>query len=76
MPGLVFIWGLDFVAAKKALVSIAPLTLVFFKYVFALLTVYILKRFKDKDSRIIKKDLRTFMLCAVFGQFAYSSFGI
>lgn len=67
MFGLIFIWALDFIVAKKALEFVDPFTLIFIKYSFALSLIFILKRVFAKDTSLNKRDLPTFLICSFIG---------
>ncbi len=68
---LVFLWGLEYVAAKWALESIATLTLVCLKYVLAILLIGPIKLKMDGRSFFRKKDIPLFFACALFGEILY-----
>ena len=68
---LVFLWGLEYVAAKWALESVATLTLVCFKYMLAILVIGPIKLKMDRRSFFRKKDIPLFFVCALFGEILY-----
>lgn len=74
MTVLVFVWGMDYIAAKQALTSLAPLTLLFFKYMIASLVVVGIKLKLEGGHFFRKKDIPLFVLCGVFGELGYYYF--
>jgi len=68
---LVCLWGYEYVAAKYALELLAPMTLVFFKYVIALVCLLGLKLIRDGKKFIKKQDIPVLVGCALFGELLY-----
>jgi drug/metabolite transporter (DMT)-like permease len=71
MGMLVFLWGLDFIAAKAAVDVTAPITIIFLKYFPATFVLLAIKLIKNRRFRLRKKDLPFFILCAIFGDVLY-----
>lgn len=74
MTVLVFVWGMDYIAAKQALTSLAPLTLLFFKYMIASVIVVSIKLKLEGGHFFRRQDLPLFILCGVFGELGYYYF--
>ncbi len=68
---LVCLWGYEYVAAKYALAILAPLTLVFLKYLVGLFCLLGLKLMIDGKKFIKKKDIPVLIGCALFGELLY-----
>ncbi len=71
---LVFAWGLEYIFAKRALVVMEPLTLVFFKYSIGFVVALIIKLKAEGKSLMRKKDIPMFIFCAIFGEIGYFFF--
>lgn len=71
MVFLVWLWGYEYVAAKYALELLAPMTLVFFKYLVSIICLLGLKLVRDGKKFIKKKDIPVLIGCAVFGDLLY-----
>jgi drug/metabolite transporter (DMT)-like permease len=71
MTMLVIVWGYEYVVAKDAMETVAPLTLVCFKYSAALVILITYKLVRDRNFTIRKRDIAFFFLCAVFGDIMY-----
>lgn len=65
---LVFLWGFDYVAAKTALNTLKPVTLVFFKYLIGAILLFVIRRIQKKKLHVRKKDLILLAACSIFGQ--------
>jgi drug/metabolite transporter (DMT)-like permease len=68
---LVISWGFEYIAAKKALDTVQPITLVFFKYIVAGSVLIIVKLIRDRHWPFHKKDIVFFIGCAIFGDIIY-----
>jgi drug/metabolite transporter (DMT)-like permease len=68
MTVLVFLWGFDYVAAKTALNTLEPVTLVFFKYFIGAILLFVIRRVQKKKLHIRKKDIIILAVCSIFGQ--------
>lgn len=68
---VVVAWGLDYVLAKKALDTLDPMCLLFYKYAAAFFLVFVIKCKMERGVWIRKKDILPFVLCAIFGEIAY-----
>lgn len=71
MSMLVFLWGFDYIAAKAALATIQPLTLVFTKYFIAILILLPVRLFRKKKFPLKKRDIKILVTCSIFGQLLY-----
>ena len=71
MTVLVFLWGLEYIVAKKALEDFDPLTLVFFKYGVAFIVLAPIKCIIDRKINIRKKHIAPLFVCALFGDIIY-----
>ena len=68
MSVTVFIWGLDYIVAKLALVFLEPLSLLFFKYMVAAFVV-IAYKIKTEGTGFIKaRDIPVYVLSVAFGE--------
>lgn len=68
---LVAAWGLDYIGAKIALVTLDTFVLLFFRYSLALVSVFIVKMIVDRKFKIRLKDIPIFILCALTGEIGY-----
>jgi len=66
-----FLWGLEYIAAKNALVAFTPITLVFVKFSIGIALVLILKLIIDRRFPLKKADIPLLILCAIFGEVLY-----
>ena len=71
MCGLVMLWGLDYVLAKKALEVLAPMNLLFLKYSTGLLLMLAVKLKVDRKHWVRPKDIPLFVLCSITGEILY-----
>ena len=71
MAILVVNWGFEYVAAKAALDTLAPVTLVFFKYTASMLMFFAIKLVYDRRFPFKKRDIPYFVLCAAVGDILY-----
>ena len=71
MAILVVNWGFEYIAAKAALDTLAPIVLVFFKYSVSMLLFLIIKMIRDRRFPFRKKDILPFAICAVIGDIIY-----
>jgi len=69
---VVVIWGLGFVIVKQTLELLEPLSLLFFRYLFAFVLVFIIKLKKDRGIVIRKKDILVYIVCSIVGDIFYS----
>lgn len=65
---LVILWGFDYVAAKTALNTLKPVTLVFFKYLIGAILLFTVRFIQKKKLHVRKKDLILLAACSIFGQ--------
>ncbi len=68
---LVCFWGLDYIVAKDALNVLAPMNLLFLKYVVGLLLVLVIKLKRDRKTVIRPKDIPFFIMCSLTGEILY-----
>jgi drug/metabolite transporter (DMT)-like permease len=71
MTVLVIAWGYEYIAAKAAMETVLPITLVFFKYIVAFVLLMAYKFLRDRHFPFRKKDIPFFFLCAIFGDIMY-----
>jgi drug/metabolite transporter (DMT)-like permease len=71
MSLLIVSWGFEYIAAKKALDTVQPITLVFFKYMVAGTVLLVVKLIRDRKWPFHKKDIVFFVGCAIFGDIIY-----
>jgi drug/metabolite transporter (DMT)-like permease len=71
MTMLVIVWGYEYIAAKDAMETVAPIALVCFKYSVALIVLVLYKLIRDRSFRVRRRDIGFFLLCAVFGDIMY-----
>jgi len=64
---MVIIWGLGFIVTKHALEELDPLPLLFFRYLFAFIFVFIVKLKNDRGVFIKKKDIFLYAVCSIVG---------
>lgn len=74
MGVLVTAWGFEYVVVKYALETLAPLTLMFFKYLLGSLVVLGLHLALSGRPLVRRKDIPVFVACAVFGDIGYFFF--
>ena len=68
---IVAVWGLSYIVTKQALEALDPLSLLFFKYVFAFALICIIKLKMDRGSFIRKKDIPLYAVCSLIGDVLY-----
>lgn len=71
MTLLVFMWGMEYIAAKSALDAIEPLSLVFVKYCVGLVFLIILKTIVDRRFPLKVRDIPILLICSLFGDVIY-----
>jgi drug/metabolite transporter (DMT)-like permease len=71
MTILVIAWGYEYIAAKSAMETVMPITLVFFKYLVAFAILMVYKLLRDRRFPFKKRDIPFFFLCAIFGDIMY-----
>jgi drug/metabolite transporter (DMT)-like permease len=71
MTALVVVWGYEYIVAKDAMETVAPITLVCFKYSVAIVVLLTYKLIMDRRFTIRGRDVGFFVLCAVFGDIMY-----
>ena len=71
MTSLVFMWGLEYIAAKAALEAIRPLSLICIKYCIGLLFLVIVKLARDRRFPLKARDVPILFVCALFGDVFY-----
>lgn len=70
---LVFIWGMEYVAAKISQTVFETMTIVTIKYCLAIFVIGAAKLITKSHSLLHKKDIPVFFLCALLGQVLYFS---
>ena len=68
---LILIWSFDYIVAKHALETFAPLSLLHMKYVVGLILMVIIKRFADPGLKLRRRDLLTLIACSILGEIIY-----
>lgn len=64
-------WGFEYALAKDAMLALAPITLIFFKYTVSLIVIAAVK-FKLEGRTFMKRaDVLLFVLCAATGEVLY-----
>jgi len=71
MTILVIAWGFEFIVAKSALDNVLPVTLVFFKYLIAVIVLLVIKLVRDRRFSFRRRDVPFFFICAIFGDVLY-----
>lgn len=71
MTVLVFLWGLEYIAAKAALHTIEPLSLVCIKYTIGGFLLLITKAIVDRTFPLKLRDLPILIICSLFGEVVY-----
>ncbi len=71
MCGLVMLWGMDYVLAKKALEVLAPMNLLFLKYSIGFLFLFAVKLKFDRRHWVRPRDIPLFILCSITGEILY-----
>ena len=72
MTLLVISWGFDYVPAKLGLEILEPMSLLFLKYAFGLVTLLIIKFIISRNMALPKlRDIPVFVACAIFGELIY-----
>ena len=72
MTLLVISWGFDYVPAKLGLEILEPMSLLFLKYSFGLVTLLIIKFIITRNMVLPKlRDIPIFLLCGLFGEILY-----
>jgi drug/metabolite transporter (DMT)-like permease len=71
MTVLVFLWSLEYIAAKAALDAFKPLSLVCLKYSIGLAFLIITKAIVDRRFPLKSRDIPLFLICALFGEVLY-----
>lgn len=71
MCGLVMLWGMDYVLAKKALEVLAPMNLLFLKYSTGFIFLFIVKLKFDRKNWVRPRDIPLFVLCSITGEILY-----
>lgn len=66
-----FLWGLTFVFYKIAIESFQPISVIFFRLIISSVLLYLFSKLSGKMQKMRKKDLRYFILLAVFEPFIY-----
>lgn len=68
---LVCAWGLDYVFAKEALTVLAPMNLLFLKYLTGAVLVFAIKLKHDRKALVRLRDIPFFILCSLTGEILY-----
>lgn len=68
---LILIWSFDYIVAKHALETFAPLSLLHMKYVVGLILMVLIKRFADPGLKLRRRDLLTLIACSILGEIVY-----
>lgn len=71
MTLLVFMWGMEYIAAKSALDAIKPLSLVCIKYCVGLVLLMIVKTIVDRRFPLKVRDIPLLLVCSLFGDVIY-----
>ena len=71
MTLLVFMWGLEYIAAKYSLEVINPLSLIFIKYSIGFSFLFIIKLIADRRFSLRRKDIPMIIVSALFGDVFY-----
>lgn len=71
MTLLVFMWGMEYIAAKSALDAVKPLSLVCIKYCVGLVLLMIVKTIVDRRFPLKVRDIPLLLLCSLFGDVIY-----
>ena len=72
MTLLVISWGFDYVPAKLGLEILEPMSLLFLKYAFGLVTLLVIKFIISRNMALPKlRDIPVFVACAIFGELIY-----
>lgn len=71
MTLLVFFWGFEYVAAKAALSTFEPMTLIFVKYGIAALVLFIVRTIQRRKFPLKKKHIITLIICSLLGEVLY-----
>jgi len=64
-------WGFEYVAAKTALDQLKPITLVFFKYLIAAITLFVIRFIQKRKLPLKRKHVLTLIVCSLFGEILY-----
>ena len=64
-------WGFEYALAKDAIDTLAPITLVCFKYTISLIVIALVKFKLEGKSGMKRGDILLFMLCAATGEVLY-----
>lgn len=68
---LIFIWGMEYVAAKTSQTAFETMTIVSMKYFLAILVVTVMKIASKSHTPLRKKDIPVFLTCSLLGQVIY-----
>lgn len=71
MALLVFMWGMEFIAAKAALDVIEPFSLVGIKYCIGIVFLIVIKCIVDRKFPLKGRDIPILLICALFGDVLY-----
>ena len=71
MTLLVFLWGLEYIAAKSALDAVRPLSLICFKYIIGVALLLAVKSVVDRRFPLKTRDLPLLCACTLFGDVMY-----
>ncbi|MDR1272480.1 MAG: DMT family transporter [Clostridiales Family XIII bacterium] len=71
MISVIFLWGFEYVVAKRALIEISTMSLVCLKYSIGVISLLCLKFATRTKFKFRKKDIFTLIACAVFGDILY-----
>ena len=70
----VIIWGISFLSIEIVVGIIPPVTLGFYRFVIASVFLFFIKRIKEKEVRMKKKDIPLFAVAGFFGVTLYFIF--
>ncbi len=70
----VIIWGISFLSIEIVVETIPPITLGFYRFVIASVLLFFIKRIKEKEVRMKKKDISLFAVAGFLGVTLYFIF--
>ncbi|MDR2458466.1 MAG: DMT family transporter [Clostridiales Family XIII bacterium] len=71
MLALLIIWGAEYVVVKLCMTKVTPIELIFCRYAFGAIFIFIIKMIKDRKFPIRKKDIPIIIICSLTGEFLY-----
>jgi len=64
-------WGMSFIWSKIVFETYSPITTIFFRLIISVVTIFLIIFFFRLNEQIKKKDLKYFLLSAIFNPFLY-----